>query len=129
MGSMREYTEHTRATVKSIACGGAGGTTERREGEHTLRGLAGVYQCRINIIVVSSNNHHTKASPLPSRNNHLVTFSLISPMFKATLSTIYQSGALKLVHQLYLSGDAVDCGKRVLFGISFENYLGIYRII
>ena len=62
---------------------------KRREGdEHTLRGLAGVHQFRINIIVVSSNHHHAKTIPLPSRNNHLVTFSLISPMFKATLSTI-----------------------------------------
>ena len=70
-------------------------TTKRREGdEHTLRGLAGVYQCRINILVVSSNHHHTKTTPLPSRNNHLVTVSLISPMFKATLSTIYISRVL-----------------------------------
>jgi hypothetical protein len=30
----------------------------------TLRGLAGVYQCRINIIVVSSNHHHTQTIPL-----------------------------------------------------------------
>jgi hypothetical protein len=29
-------------------------------------------------------------------------------MFKTTLSTIYQSGDLKLVHQLYLSGDTSD---------------------
>ena len=66
-------------------------TTKRREGdEHTLRGLAGVYQCRINIIVVSSNHHHTKTIPLPCRNNPLLSFSLISfPMFQATLSTIY----------------------------------------
>jgi hypothetical protein len=40
-------------------------TTKKREGdEHTLRGLAGVYQCRINIIVVSSNPQHTKTIPL-----------------------------------------------------------------
>jgi hypothetical protein len=38
-----------------------------------------------------------------------------------------QSGALKLVHQLYLSGDAANCGKRVLFGISLGNYVGIYQ--
>jgi hypothetical protein len=31
------------------------------------------------------------------------------------------------VHQLYLSGDAADCGKRVLFGISVETYFGIYQ--
>jgi hypothetical protein len=62
-------------------------TNKRREGmnEHTLRGLAGVYQCRINIILVSSNHHHTKTFPLPSRNNNLLTFSLICPMFKATI--------------------------------------------
>ena len=59
--------------------------------EHTWRGLAGVYQCRINIIVVSSNHYHTKTIPLPSRNKNLVTFSMISPMFKTTLSTIYIS--------------------------------------
>jgi hypothetical protein len=42
-------------------------TTKRREGdEHTLRGLAGVYQCRLNIIVVSSNHHHTKKIPPPN---------------------------------------------------------------
>jgi hypothetical protein len=36
-------------------------TTKRREGdEHTLRGLAGVYQFRINLTAVSSNYHHTK---------------------------------------------------------------------
>ena len=36
-------------------------TTKRREGdERILRGLAGVYQCRIHIIVVSSNHHHTR---------------------------------------------------------------------
>ena len=40
-------------------------TNTRREGdEHTLRGLAGVYKCRIKIIVVSSNNHHTQTIPL-----------------------------------------------------------------
>jgi hypothetical protein len=45
-----------------------------------------------------------------------------------TLSdNLYQSGALKLVHQPDLSGDAADCGKRVLFGISFEDYFGIYQ--
>ena len=61
-------------------------TTKRREGdEHTVRSLAGAYQCRINIVVVSSNHHHTKTIPLPSRNNHLVILSLISPMFKATI--------------------------------------------
>jgi len=52
-------------------------TTKRREGDqHTLRGLAGVYDS---------------------------------------------------VHQLYLSGDAADCGKRVLFAISVETYFGIYQ--
>ena len=41
------------------------GTKKRREGdEHTLYGLAGVYQFRINLIVVSSNHHHTKTTPL-----------------------------------------------------------------
>ena len=40
---------------------------KRREGdEPTVRGLAGVCQCRINIIVVSSNHHHTKKSPSPA---------------------------------------------------------------
>ena len=40
-------------------------TTKRREGdEHTLPGLAGVYQYRINIIVVSSNHQRTKTIPL-----------------------------------------------------------------
>ena len=38
---------------------------------------------------------------------------------------LYQSGALKFVHQLYLSGDTADCGKRVLFEISFLNYFVI----
>jgi hypothetical protein len=122
--------------------------------------FAGLYQFRINLIVVSSNHHHTKVYPPPprhtpsrgeiwpiflnfegyrhypsttkippvpagfaagqpavkrrasgaaespndsalrvgpnqpfhevaSRNNHHVTFSLISPMLKAALSTIY----------------------------------------
>ena len=42
-------------------------TTKGREGDaRTLRGLAGVYQFRINIIVVSSNHHHTKKSPSPA---------------------------------------------------------------
>ena len=42
---------------------------------------------------------------------------------------LYQTGALKLVHQLYPSGDAADCGKRVLFGIlsEFENSFGIFQ--
>ncbi len=71
-------------------------TTKRREcmNEHTLRGLAGVYQCRINIILVSSNHHHTNTIPLPRRNKLLVTLSLISPMFQSTLSTIYISRVL-----------------------------------
>ena len=89
-------------------------TTKRREGDqHTLRGLPGVYQFRVNTIVVSSNHHHTKTIPLPSRNNHPVTVSLISPCDS--------------VHRLYLSGDAADCGKRVLFAISVETYFGIYQ--
>jgi hypothetical protein len=63
---------------------------KRREGDdHTLRGLAGVYECRINILV-SSNHHHTKTIPLPAET----IVSLISPMFKATLSTIYISRGL-----------------------------------
>jgi hypothetical protein len=42
-------------------------TNRRRQGdEHTVRGLAGVYQCRMNIIVVSSNHHHSKEIPPPN---------------------------------------------------------------
>jgi hypothetical protein len=41
--------------------------------------------------------------------------------------SIFQTGALKSVHQPDPSGDAADCGKRVLFGISFEDYFGIYQ--
>ena len=103
-------------------------TTKRREGdEHTLRGLAGVYQCRINILEVSSNHHHTKKIPLPSRlipNDYFADIPHVQGDF---VHNLYQTGALKLVHQPDLSGDAADCGKRVLFGISFENSFGIYQ--
>jgi hypothetical protein len=101
-------------------------TNKRRESdEHTLRGLGGVYQCRINIIVVSSNHHHhTKTIALPRRNNSFADIPHVQGDF---VHNLYQSGALKFVHQLHLSGDAADCGKRVIFGISFENYFGIYQ--
>jgi hypothetical protein len=63
-------------------------TNKRREGDdHTLRGLAGVYQCRINIIVVSSNHHHTKTTPLQT----LVLYSksdLSSSKSRARLPTL-----------------------------------------
>ena len=40
---------------------------------------------------------------------------------------LYHTGALKLVHQLHLSGDAANCGKRVLFGISFELFRNLSK--
>jgi hypothetical protein len=67
-------------------------TTERREGnEHTLRGLAGVYQCRMNIIVVSSNNHHAKTYNPPRNTPSLRhTIPLQALFLKATLPLHHQ---------------------------------------
>jgi hypothetical protein len=58
-------------------------TTKRKEGdEHTLRGLAGVYQCRIDIIVVSSNHHHAKTYNPPPNTPSLGEIWLIFLNFK-----------------------------------------------
>jgi hypothetical protein len=81
------------------------------------------------IIVVLSNHHHTKTYNPPPQQEQSASdiFADVPHVQGDFVHNPYQSGALKLVHQLYLSGDAADCGKRVLFGISVENYLGIYQ--
>ena len=80
----------------------------------------------MNIIVLSSN-HHQGDRPPQQEQSSSDSFDDIPHVQGDFVHNLYQSGALKLVHQLYLSGDAADCGKRVLFGISFEDYFGIYQ--
>jgi len=58
-------------------------TTKRKEGdEHTLHGLPDVYQFRVNIIVVSSNHHHSKTYNLPPNTPSLGEIWLIFLNFK-----------------------------------------------
>jgi hypothetical protein len=79
-------------------------TTKRREDdEHSVRGLAGVYLFRMDMIVISSNHHHTKTTPLPSRNNHLVTFFADIP---------------------HVQGEAIDGLRLDLFGCKYKAKLG-----
>jgi hypothetical protein len=88
---------------------------ENEGDEHTLRGLAGVYQCRMNIIVVSSNRHHTKTIPPQQEQSSSDIVAGIPHVQGGFVHNLYQTGALKLVRQLYISGDAANCGNRVLF--------------
>jgi hypothetical protein len=69
---------------------------------------------------VKSSSHKESPSPGGTITSDIVAD--IPHVQDDFVHNLYQSGALKLVHQLYLSGDAADCGKRVVFGISFENY-------
>jgi hypothetical protein len=70
---------------------------------------------------------HKDNSPPQQQQSSTVSVADIPHVQGDFVHNLYQSGALKLVHQRYLPGDAADCGKRVLFGIYFENYLGIYQ--
>ena len=95
--------------------------------EHTLCGLAGEFQCRMNIIVGSSKSSSHKDNPPPQQEQSSSDIFADIPHVQGDfVHNLYQSGALKLVHQLYLSGDAADCGKRVLFGISIYIYICMY---
>jgi hypothetical protein len=77
-------------------------------------------------IFVKSSSHKDNPPPQQEQSSS-DSFADIPHVQGDFVHSLYQSGALKLVHQLYLSGDAADCGKRVLFGISFENYFGMYQ--
>jgi hypothetical protein len=51
---------------------GFGETKIRKQGnEHSLRGLAGAFSTRINVIVVTNSGHHTQQYNPPENTQHL----------------------------------------------------------
>jgi hypothetical protein len=75
---------------------------------------------------VKSSSHKDNRPPQQEQSSSYIVADI--PHVQGDfVHNLYQTGALKLVHQLYLSGDVVDCRKRVLFGISFENHSGIHQ--
>jgi hypothetical protein len=75
---------------------------------------------------VKSSSHKDNPPPQQEQSSS-DNFADIPHVQGGFVHNLYQSGALKLVRQLYLSGDASDCGKRVLFGIYFENCFVILK--
>ena len=82
------------------------------------------HECHCSFVKSSSQKDNPPPQQEQSSSDNFAGIPHVQGGF---VHNLYQSGALKLVHQLHLSGDAADCGKRVLFGISFEDYFGIYQ--
>jgi hypothetical protein len=91
-----------------------------------------VLQASINAALISfysfvKSSSHKDNPPPQQEQSSSDNFADIPHVQGDFVHILCQSGALKLVRQLYLSGDASDCGKRVLFGIYFENCFVILK--
>ena len=91
-----------------------------------------VLQASINAALISlysflKSSSHKDNPPPQQEQSSSDNFADIPHVQGGFVHNLYQSGALKLVRQLYLSGDAADCGKRVLFGIYLENCFVILK--
>ncbi len=77
---------------------------------------------------VKSSSHKDNRPPQQEQSSSYIVADI--PHVEGDfVHSLYQSGALKLVHQLYLSGDAADCGKRVLFlEFLLRIFLGFFKM-